>query len=47
MITIHLEDWEDVEELLAIFQQIGHHFPCQCHHVDSDCFGGEEDEQDL
>ncbi len=30
MITIHLEDWEDVEDLMSIFQQIGHHFPCRC-----------------
>lgn len=30
MITIHLETFEDVEDLMEIFQQIGHHFPCRC-----------------
>lgn len=45
MITIHLEDWEDVEELLAIFQQIGHHFPCECPQNElTDCeVGNDED----
>jgi hypothetical protein len=30
MITIEIHDWEDIESLMQIFQQIGHHFVCEC-----------------
>lgn len=30
MITLCIHDWEDVETMIEIFQQIGHHFPCEC-----------------
>jgi len=30
MIRITLNDYEDIDYLIEMFQQIGHHFPCAC-----------------